>query len=505
MVYVKSLKNQQWLLPPSIEELIPEDHICFLVESLVEEMDYSAFDKKYAGPGHPAYHPGILLKIIIIGILDKIRSSRKLARSTRENVVYMYLAEKLTPDFRTISDFRKDNAKLIKEAFKQTIVLARQLGATNLSCLSTDGTSVKASASNRSTMTKKELEALIRFVGEELQAWAKQDAIEDGQFGNIRGIEQLPEASKKKIQSAVKRYVKKAREKGGNIIHEIKQKLKIADNEMAENNLAKVSLTDPESRFMPNKKKRIEFSYNAQLTTDTEGFVIACDVTQDAMDTNQLIPQVEQTEQNLGGLPQGIKWNTDNGYFSTRNIEYMIAKGIDFHVPSQKKNLGPFTIDKFIYNRNLDQFVCPMENVMPFLSRRFDRTKGIDYLFYKTERCISCPHQRECTKSKKGFRILKVTPNLPLREDMEKKMMTKTARETYKFRRQTVEPTIGDLKKHLGLDEFVLRGLRKADIELKLACAARNLKRIWKKQGKCEGAAPPQSIFYSAQYHMMSS
>ena len=109
MVYIESYKGQQWLFPPAIEDLIPKDHVCYIVESFVESLDFSKFDIKYAGAGHPAYHPRIILKILTMGFIDKIRSSRRLARNSRENVIYIYLSEKLSPDFRTVSDFRKNN------------------------------------------------------------------------------------------------------------------------------------------------------------------------------------------------------------------------------------------------------------------------------------------------------------------------------------------------------------------------------------------------------------
>jgi len=157
MAYIESCKDQSWLLPPSIEDLIPQDHVCFLIESLVDEMDYSAFDLKYSGAGHPAYHPRISLKILIMGVLDRVRSSRRLARNARENVVYMYLSEKLSPDFRTISDFRKNNAELVKEAFRHTITFANEERLLDLSHLSTDGSTVKANAANKRTLTPDEL------------------------------------------------------------------------------------------------------------------------------------------------------------------------------------------------------------------------------------------------------------------------------------------------------------------------------------------------------------
>jgi|SRR5659263_393614 len=105
MVFIKSSKNQSWTLPPDIRDLIPSDHICYLVESFVYEMDFSEFEIRYDGSGHPAYHPCIICKILIQSMLDRVRPSRAIARNVRENVVYMYLAENLQPDFRTISDF----------------------------------------------------------------------------------------------------------------------------------------------------------------------------------------------------------------------------------------------------------------------------------------------------------------------------------------------------------------------------------------------------------------
>src|SRR3989344_1748988 len=227
MSYIQSFKGQTWLMPPNIEELIPEDHICFLVESFVESLDLSSFDQQYAGAGHPAYHPRVLLKLMVIGILDKVRSSRMLARSARENIVYMYLAEKLNPDFRTISDFRKNNPNLVKEAFKHTITLAKQEGLIDLSYLSTDGTKVKANASNKKMLTREELSFLLNFVDKELEEWSKQDVIEDDLLGNIRGTDQLLNKSKKKMKGAVINYIKQTKE---NILfkQEIKSKLEKA-------------------------------------------------------------------------------------------------------------------------------------------------------------------------------------------------------------------------------------------------------------------------------------
>jgi len=118
VAYKQTQKDQNWLLPLNIKEIIPADHICFLVENFVEGLNYSKFDMIYAGAGNSAYHPRILMKILVQGMLYKIRSSRKLASATRENVIFMHLAEKVHPYFRTIARFRKDKEQVKKNIEK---------------------------------------------------------------------------------------------------------------------------------------------------------------------------------------------------------------------------------------------------------------------------------------------------------------------------------------------------------------------------------------------------
>lgn len=154
MAYMQSYKNQNWLIPLSIMDMIPKDHICFLVEDFAERLDYSNFDIQYNGAGHPAYPPRIIMKIIIQGMLSRIRSSRKLAASCRENFVMMYLAEKAQPDFRTIARFRKDNTHFVKDAFKKTVEIASEKKLVDLSFISIDGSKIKAYASRKRYFSK---------------------------------------------------------------------------------------------------------------------------------------------------------------------------------------------------------------------------------------------------------------------------------------------------------------------------------------------------------------
>ncbi|MBK5190114.1 MAG: transposase, partial [Methanosarcinales archaeon] len=125
MAFISRLRNQNWLFPPSIADLIDEDHICRLVDEVVEGIDLKKIEEKYDGPGSPAYHPKVMMKLLIQGTIDGIRASRKISKATHENIVYMYLSDRLGPDFQTICRFRKDNLETIKLVFAEIIKFSR--------------------------------------------------------------------------------------------------------------------------------------------------------------------------------------------------------------------------------------------------------------------------------------------------------------------------------------------------------------------------------------------
>ena len=480
MAYIKSFKDQSWLLPPCLEDIIPEDHICYLVESLVSLLDFTTFDMKYSGPGHPAYHPRILIKILVMGVLDRVRSSRKLDKNTRENIVYMFLAEKTTPDFRTINDFRKNNPDLVKDVFKHTVTLAKQEGMIDLSHLATDGSKLKANAANKRVLTKDELDFLLKFIDEELEEWAKQDNIEDKIFGDIRGLDQLPNKSRKKIQNIVKRYVGKMKEEGDIFKEKTRDKLSKAYDELKEHELKKVNVTDPESRFMKNKKGRIEVSYNVQITVDKKNFILANDVSKDENDVGQLQPQVLQTEENIGLLPENILWSFDNGYYEGNNIKFLDDKMIDGYIPdNEKKVITSYDKQRFIYDPENDEYICPAGKPVPFLGERYDKSKKKTIRLYKGQECKTCPYQKMCTKRKDGIRYIKSFPYRIERNAMNEKMNTEKGKETYKLRALTVEPEFGDIKENKGMRGFLTRGIRTVRTEFNLVCTACNLKKIW--------------------------
>ena len=473
MAYIPSHKGQPWLLPPSIEDMIPEDHICYLVEGLVESLDYTDFDVHYSGAGHPAYHPKILLKILIMGIIDKVRSSRRLAKNIRENIVYIYLSEMLTPDFRTISDFRKNNPELLKEVFTHTVSFAKEEGLLDLSYLCTDGSKVKANASNRAVLNAEELKTLLHFVEGELEEWAKQDAREDDK----EEANQPANINKRTIRKAAQYYINKVKEKGTDAMNRLQQAMCTVETEK----LKQVSTTDPESRFMKTKGGKIELAYNCQVTTSKNGIILANDVCNESTDYKQLLPQVQQTKAHIGNLTKNTVWACDSGYFEGENIKFLSDNGLDGYIPDNNisKAKNPYDKKNFTYNPEKDEYLCPMGQTIEFTGEHHDCQKSRVVRLYKGQACLTCREQRHCTQSKDGIRYLKMFPHEIQRNAMTAKMATNRAKELYRLRQQIVEPVFGDIKENKGMRRFLTRGITTVRGEFNLICAAVNIQRIW--------------------------
>jgi transposase len=493
--------GQSWLFPPCISDFIPQDHICNLVVSVGETVDVSEAEEKYRSkPGNPAYPRRMLLRLMVQASIDGIWSSRKIDKLAHENVIYMYLAGNEKPDFRTICNFRKENKELIEKTFKLTVTIARRLGILQLGHLSTDGTKVKANASNNYTLSKEEIEELRAIIEKGIAV----DEEEDKLYGDKRGDELPPdldtrEKIRKKIEEIERSMNKKLKRAAKHIIEQysagdeeqkkkILKKVKKAEEEIKKSGQKAVSLSDPEARFMENKKKRKELSYNPQITVDHgSGIIVANDVTQDCTDQDQLQPQVEKTEKNLEGLPEGVKMSLDNGYFSGPNLRYLEEKELDGYIPDSKQAQtmkgkkpkdSPYSKDKFEYNEEKDLFVCPHGEA---LTRRGTyEYKGRSVYTYYGAKCSRCPFCSECT-GKNILRVITSDGYEVERRRMAAKMRSKEGKEEYKKRKETVEWPFGDIKQNLKVREFLTRGIENVRVEHNMVCTAHNLKVMWNK------------------------
>jgi len=202
MVIREDKMGQTWLFPPRISDLIPNDHICHLVAEIVKNVNVSNAENKYKSrPGNPAYSRRMLLRLMVMATIDGVYSSRKISKLAHENVVYMYLTGNEKPDFRTICNFRKENKELIKNAFEETVAISRKLGLLKLGHLSTDGTKLKANASNSNTLSKEEIDEVKRIIDKGIEI----DVEEDRLYGDAKGDELPPELiTREKIRKKIK-------------------------------------------------------------------------------------------------------------------------------------------------------------------------------------------------------------------------------------------------------------------------------------------------------------
>jgi len=478
MAFYEDMRNQ-WLFPPNILDLIPEKHICFLVDEVVKSINYKEIEKKYQGPGHPAYHPKIMLKILIMGAIDGIRSSRKIARMARENVVYMFLAGMLKPDFRTISDFRKNNADLISEVFKKVVEHAKKIGMVKLGHVSIDGTKIRANASNSKYLKKEEVKILEKIV-KEIREGIRVDEEEDKEYGDSDGCE-MDEKAMKKLRELKKKRKAKLEKIRRIVEKEDLNKLEDKIKKMKKNKASKVSTTDPECRFM--RSRGLDLCYNAQISIDSDsGIIVARDVVNDNIDYYQLIPQLEQVKSNTGKYPDEI--TADNGYYTSENLMYLVERGINAYIPDENtaiavKGRDPKGYQKEMlrYNAKDDYFECEYGKIT-FRYKYYDKSKKRDVWIYKGETCMNCQIQKECVKNKKGVKVVKCLLPERIRVEMVEKMRSEEGIKKYKFRKK-LEKVFGHIKYNLGLRQFLTRGLEKVRVEFDLACIAHNLRRIW--------------------------
>ena len=461
MAYIASSKNQNWLLPLSIKDMIPKDHICFLVEDFADSLDFSKFDLIYEGAGAPAYHPKIIMKLLVYGMLCKTRSSRKLAKAAIENFVFMYLAEKVNPNFRTISRFRKDHPDFVKDSFRETVMLANKNKLIDLSFISIDGSTLKANAGSKRYFDKKGLDKLDKAIEKMIDEDIALDELEDELYGD-NANDGLTGVDRRDIKKIVREYNKSKDKK------KIKKNIKKAKGELDKYFLKKVSISDPESRAMQTKKRFSELSYNAQLSVSKNQLIVANDITQDKHDAHQFIPQVKNIKENIK-LRKDTKIALDCGYSDGDNIKFAEEQGIDLYVPSralaQKIDGKEQSLkhDNYEYDAKKNEIICEGE-----------RYRYSGFYVRKTGKKIAVFYSKKLKKKKDVPWLFRE------RLRMKEKMETEEAKKVYELRKITVEPVYGNLKENLGFRGFLLRGLENVKTEFNLACIAHNLQKIWR-------------------------
>ncbi len=451
-------QNQMQLLPSSLNDLIPRNHLVRVLDMVVEQLDLEEIYRSYSEEGQPGYHPKLLLKILLYGYLTGIRSSRKISDKIKSDVFYMYLTGMQRPDFRTISDFRLNKRKYIEGYFKQVLEICKEAGLYTLKHVSVDGSKIKANASKKKTKEEDELNEYEETVKRILQEADEKDTKEDELYGRDRGINELPEeiSSKEKLLEKIKKAKEKLRAEG--------QK--------------RINLTDGDARFMKKSDGGIDICYNVQLAVDSDNQIItANDVRCEGNDNHLFANIYEKIIETTENRPKEI--TADAGYYSGETYLYLEWKKIDGYIPESrdKKEIGKYDRRNFRYDKQRDEYICPEGNKL-----RFDfngMRNGVRYKAYKCKECPSCKVKEVCISKETGkYRQVLIYENDIFKEKMRKKLSSNKGREKIRRRKAIVEPVFAQIKYIMGFNRFLLRGIEKVKTEFSLMSTAYNIKKL---------------------------
>jgi transposase len=467
-VFKEYRQDQIFLLPPSLEEFVPQDHEVRIINEVVDALALSPLFSRYEGGGAPAYHPAMMLKVMVYAYSLGIYSSRRIAQELKTDTAFMFLSGLQAPDFRTICLFRAQHAAVLPDLFVEVVRLCASLGMVGLGHIAFDGTKLKANASVRQSRDgdglEKEIERIREQVGRMIEASVRIDEVEEQEYPDSDGSEIAQELRKKEYRL---------------------QKLQEAREILEREKLERVNVTDPASRLMQDSRRVIQPSYNGQIAVDDkEQVIVAADVSQNTTDHHEFRPMVEQVEQNLGALPR--EGSADAGYSSYENLEYAQEKGLDAYMPDdffevleKKEEAGKrYHKSNFRYAQARDVYICPEgKNLKRF--QELKRPGKPPFIIYRGESCRGCAAKRECTRG--PARRVTRDGRESLVEAMREKLRSEEGKQIYKKRAYTVEPVMGHIKWNRRKLMMSLRGLEKARGEFSLMCLVHNVKKIVKR------------------------
>jgi len=473
-------QKQTYLLPPSLEDFVGREHPARIISDVVDSIDISSVTSKYNGGGSTAYHPAMMIKILIYAYSQGIYSSRRMERGLKSDTAFIYLSGMQVPDFRTICLFRSQHADAISQIFIEVVRLCASLGMVGLGHIAFDGTKLKANASVRQTREKESLEKEMQKVKEEIGKLLKRaeevDESEDLLYGKDNDGSGIPDEIKDREYRL--------------------KKLEEAKKQLEKEKLKKVNVTDTDARLMQDSKKVIQPGYNGQIGVDAkEQIIISADVTQEATDHYQLEPMVEQAEENLGQLPEQI--SADAGYSSYDNLEYVEGKEVDGYIPDNKmesldeKEESKKRYDKsnFVYDEEADQCICPEGK--PLIPHSKIEKNGRELTVYRGTDCEGCPVRKKCTKAQ--ARTITRDGREPLQKKMREKLRSEEGKKIYQMRSYTVEPVFGNMKWNKHRLIMSMRGKRKVKGEFLLMCLAHNIGKII---SKVQTIAEQDKVYY---------
>lgn len=466
-----SIPEQGQMIPMYLSEWIPENHLVYTVSDIVDQMDLSAITSGYSDRGEEAYHPGFLLKVLFYGYAIGILSSRKLREALEDHVPLRWLSGGLRPDYRTISDFRKDNLIALASLFSQIIEIARGLGYASLGHISIDGSKVKANASKHKAMSRERMkEEIARLEKEILETLQKTQIEDEKETASVL----FPETTQEVVLNRISRL----------------EKIKAAFKQLEERKPEKTSktpktdqinFTDPDSRIMDTKNQGVIQGYNPQIAVDKDhGIIVGIQMSHSPNDQKQFAGVLTSILETTGQMPEIV--TADAGYFSAENIQTAQDCDVDAYIAASRESKQPknsYDKTNFTYEPQTDTYHCPAGKTLPLKQVQYaNDSKQPTKWTYECQECSACPCQKDCVKSKSGKRTVSRTEADPIREAMRTKVQSEEGKAIYRLRKSIVEPVWGQIKACQGFRQFHLRGDEKAAGEFTLVSIAYNLRKI---------------------------
>ena len=451
---------QTQLLPPSIEEYVPGDAPVRFLDAFVDQLDLEklGFQRSQPAPtGRPGYDPADLLKLYLYGYLYRIRSSRRLESEAHRNVELMWLLRHLTPDFKTIADFRRDNRQCFKGVFKQFNLLCRKLDLFGAELVAIDGSKFKAVNNPARRYTAEQFQELVQTIEQRIQEYLQKL---DQQDGEAEGAAAKP--SQKGLQDKIA------------LLQSQKDKLEELVQELRSGSQQSSPATDVDSR----PQRRVGVGYNVQVAVDAKHhLIVEPQVVQDANDRGQLSPMAAAAKQELG--LQRLKVVADRGYHESVQLHHCAQQGIEAYVPAQGTTSGRsrdgrsiYAKETFVYEQAQDRYRCPTGQLLERRYQKEDKGKAV-IIYANPQACGACPLKGQCTTSE----YRKISRGVYETEVEQMSQRVAAHKHIVAQRKTIVEHVFGTLR-NWNHDTFLTRGLESVRGEFSLSALIYNLRRV---------------------------
>jgi len=460
-------RQQVMLLPPSLEEYVSETNAVRAIDAYVESVDLAQLGFQHASggmtAGQPPYQPGRLLKLYLWGYLNRIRSSRRLELETYRNLEVIWLIQQLHPSYKTIADFRKENATALKAVYKDFLQVCRELKLFGGELVGIDSAFFEGDASRASLYTEKRLRKLLDRIETHVAAYLEALDQHDAQETDASHDD---EPLKEKLAA----------------LQDRQQECQGLLDRLESSEQTQVSTTDDDARLLSKKTdKGPTAGYNVQCAVDAKHkLIVAWDVVSDGNDQHQLVPLATQAKTNLE--VEHLTAAADAGYYTQEGIKACLDAGITPYVPIPDKNSavrrqGRFTRDEFHYEADTDTYQCPGKQSLVFWGTTEIQGKTMRRYGSRAAECTACPLSGRCLPEKTPYRQLYRWEHEAVVEAHQQRMKDDGGVSMRK-RAGLAEHPFGTLKLWCGWTHFLVRGLKKVRGEWSLLVTCYNFKRV---------------------------